>query len=152
MARQIKFAASEASYWPLTGPTENTWISECPLTGTTIGWSSPRGMTVFLTESRERSSRDGMAHRSQIHYESLKIKRDSALHHHDRAVFFHEVLWFMSFSKRNTGVRQWVRKRKGWSKRWSAKRKRRNSRQALKHTRHSGWQLKEGNTLSSFEL
>ena len=37
--------------------------------------SSQRGMTVFLAESRERSSRDGMSYGSLIDYESQKIKQ-----------------------------------------------------------------------------
>ena len=42
--------------------------------------SSQRGMTVFLAEPRERSSRDGMAYGCLIDNESQKIKKDSALH------------------------------------------------------------------------
>ena len=37
--------------------------------------SSQRGMTVFLAESRERSSRNGMTYGSLIDYERLKIKK-----------------------------------------------------------------------------
>ena len=37
--------------------------------------SSQRGMTVFLAESRERSSRDGTSYGSLIDYESQKIKK-----------------------------------------------------------------------------
>ena len=37
--------------------------------------SSQRGMTVFLAESRERSSRDGVTYGSLIDYESQKIKK-----------------------------------------------------------------------------
>ena len=39
------------------------------------GGSSRRGMTVFLAESRKRSSKDGMSYGSQIDYESQKIKK-----------------------------------------------------------------------------
>ena len=37
--------------------------------------SSHRGMTVFLAESRDRSSKDGMTYGSVIDYESKKIKK-----------------------------------------------------------------------------
>ena len=37
--------------------------------------SSQRGMTVFLAESRERSSKDGMSYGSLVDYESQKIKK-----------------------------------------------------------------------------
>ena len=46
-----------------------------PLTENNDDGSSQRGMTVFLAESRERSSRDGMAYGSLIGYESQKIKK-----------------------------------------------------------------------------
>ena len=45
-----------------------------PLTENDDG-SSQRGMTVFLAESRERSSRDGMACGSLTDCESPKIKK-----------------------------------------------------------------------------
>ena len=37
--------------------------------------SSQRGITVFWAESRERSSRDGMAYGSLIDHENQKIKK-----------------------------------------------------------------------------
>ena len=55
-------------------------------------------MTVFLADSRERSSRGGMTYGSLIDYESLKIEKDCALHYRGGAVLLHGVLWFMSVS------------------------------------------------------
>ena len=56
-------------------------------------------MTVFLAESRERSSRDGMTCGSLIDYESQKIKKNCALHYRGGTVFFHELFWFMTVSQ-----------------------------------------------------
>ena len=51
---------------------------------------------MFLAESRERSSKDGMTYRSRLSKpEDLK---DCALHYRGGAVLLHEVLWFMSVS------------------------------------------------------
>ena len=60
LARQIK-AHSEASI--LASHTNND------------DGSSQRGMTVFLAESREQSSKDGMSYGSLADYESQKIKK-----------------------------------------------------------------------------
>ena len=56
---------------------------------------------MFLAESRERSSRDGMTCRSMIDYESQKIIFfffNCALHYRGGTVFFHEMFWFMTVS------------------------------------------------------
>ena len=53
---------------------------------------------MFLAESRERSSKDGMLYGSLIEYESQRIKKDCALHYCGRTVFFHEMFWFMPVS------------------------------------------------------
>ena len=63
LARQIKSQPVRLHYWPLTGPLRS-------LLRNNDDGSSQRGMTVFLAESRERSSRDGMAYGSLIDYES----------------------------------------------------------------------------------
>ena len=56
-------------------------------------------MTVFLAESRERSSKDGMSYGSLIGFESLKIKKIVLIYNRGRIVLFHEMFWFMpSFS------------------------------------------------------
>ena len=66
LARQLKSQPVKLQFWPLTGP---------------LGIGLPdasyrqRGMAVFLAESRERSSKDGMSYGCLIDYESQKIKR-----------------------------------------------------------------------------
>ena len=57
--------------------------------------SSRRGMTVFLAESRERSSKDGMSYGSLIDYESPKVQTDCTLNNRGRIVFFRKIFWFM---------------------------------------------------------
>ena len=54
-------------------------------------------MTVFLAESRERSSQDGMSYGSLIDYESQKIKK-TVLSTTVAELFFHEMFWFMPVS------------------------------------------------------
>ena len=60
--------------------------------------SSQQSMTVFLEESRERSSRDGMTFGSLIDCESQNFLQSCALHYCGGAVILHEVLWVMSVS------------------------------------------------------
>ena len=59
---------------------------------------SQRGMAVFLAESREQSSKDGMTYGSLIDYESQKIFRKCALHNRGRIVFSMKCFRFMSVS------------------------------------------------------
>ena len=70
MSRQIKSQPVELQYWPLT----ILGFLDAPYRSNDDG-SSQRDMTVFLTESRERSSKDGMSYGSLVDYESPKIKK-----------------------------------------------------------------------------
>ena len=74
LARQIKSQPVKLQYWPLTGPLRILGFPDASYRNNDDG-SSQRGMTVFLAESRERSSRDGMTCGSLIYYESQKIKK-----------------------------------------------------------------------------
>ena len=60
--------------WPLTRPLRIIGFPDASYRNTEDG-SSQRGMTVFLAESLERSSKDGMSYGSLIDCESQKIKR-----------------------------------------------------------------------------
>ena len=102
LARQIKSQPVKLQYWPLAGPLRILGFLDGSHRNNDDG-SSQRGMTVFLAESRERSSRDGMTDGSLIKYESQKISKDCALHCPGRAVIFqlsalvscqfHQGLW-----------------------------------------------------------
>ena len=61
-------------HWPLIGPLRISGFPDASYRNNDDG-PSQRGMTVFWAESRERSSRDGMAYGSLIDYESQKIKK-----------------------------------------------------------------------------
>ena len=74
LARQIKSQPVKRQYWPLTGPLRILGFADASHRTTDDG-SAQRGMTVFLAESRERSSSDGMTYGSLIDYESQKIKK-----------------------------------------------------------------------------
>ena len=73
-SRQIKSQPLKLQYWPLFGPLRILGFPYASYRNNDVG-SSLRGMTVFLAESRERSSKDGMAYGSLIDYESSKIKK-----------------------------------------------------------------------------
>ena len=92
LARQLKSQPVKTQFWPLTGPLrilvyQNNEDS-----------SSQRGMAVFVAESRERSSKDGMAYGSLIDYESQKIKKIVLSTTAAEPYPFYEVFWFMSDS------------------------------------------------------
>ena len=72
LARQIKSQPVQLQYWPLTGPLRILGFPDTSYRNNDDG-SSQRGMTVFVAESRERSSRDGMTYGSLIDYESQNI-------------------------------------------------------------------------------
>ena len=74
LATQIKSQPVKLQYWPLTGPLRILGFPDASYRNNDDG-SSQRGMTVFLAESRERSSRDGMACVSLVDCESQKIKK-----------------------------------------------------------------------------
>ena len=59
LARQLKSQPVKLQFWPLTGPSRILGFSDASYRNNDDG-SSQRDMTVFLAESRERSSRDGM--------------------------------------------------------------------------------------------
>ena len=74
LSRQIKPQSVKLQYWPLTGPLRILGFHDASYRNNDDG-SSQRSMTMFLAESRERSSRDGMACGSLIDCESQKIKK-----------------------------------------------------------------------------
>ena len=78
LARQIKPQPVNLQYWPLTGPLRMLGFPGASYRNNDDG-SSRRSMTVFSTESRERSSRDGMANGSLIDYEIQKIKKTATV-------------------------------------------------------------------------
>ena len=65
--------ASETTVLPLTGQLRILGFPDASYRNNDDG-SSQRGMTVFLAESRERSSKDGMTYGTLVDYESQKIK------------------------------------------------------------------------------
>ena len=79
-------------YWALTGPLRILGFPAASYRNNDDG-SSQRGMTVFLAESRELSSRDGMAYGSLIDYASQKIKTFVL-----STTVDYEVFWFMPVS------------------------------------------------------
>ena len=83
LARQIKSQPVKLQYWPLTGPLGLLGFPDASYRNNDDG-SSQRGITVFLAESRERSSKDGMSYGSLV---------DSG-----RTAFLYGVSWFMSVS------------------------------------------------------
>ena len=74
LARQIKSQPVKLHCWPHTGPLRVLGFPDASCRNNDDG-SSQRGMTVFLAESRERSSRDGTTNGSLIDYESQKIDK-----------------------------------------------------------------------------
>ena len=72
LVRQLKLQPVKLHFWTLTGPLRiNGFLdASCNEDG-----SSRRGMTVFLSELREQSSKDGMSYCSFVDYDSQKIKR-----------------------------------------------------------------------------
>ena len=72
LARQVKSQPVKLQFWPLTGPLRIIGFPNASYRNNEVG-SSQRGMTVFLAESRERSSKDGISHRSLMDQESLWI-------------------------------------------------------------------------------
>ena len=97
LARQLKSQSVKLQFWPLTGPLRTTGFPDASYRNNEDG-SPQRGMAVFLSESRERSTKDGMSNVSLIDYESQRTKKDSALHYCDWAILLYEVCWFMPVS------------------------------------------------------
>ena len=73
-ARQIKPLEVKLQFWSLTGPLRIIGFPDASFRKNEDG-SSQRGMTVFLAERRERSSKDGMSYGSPIDFEGQKIKK-----------------------------------------------------------------------------
>ena len=69
---EFKSQPVKLQYWPLTGPKRILGFSDASYRNNDDG-SSQRGMTLFLAESRERSSKDGMSYGSLVDNESPKI-------------------------------------------------------------------------------
>ena len=74
LARQIKSQPVKLLYWPLTGPLRILGFPDASYRNNDDG-SSQRGMTVFLAESRERSSKDAMSNGSLVDNGSQRIKK-----------------------------------------------------------------------------
>ena len=74
LARQIKSQPVKLQYWPLIGQLRILGFPDASYRNNDDG-PSQRGMTVFLAESRERSSRDGVAYGNPIDYESQTLRR-----------------------------------------------------------------------------
>ena len=74
LARQLKSLPAKLQFWPLTGPLRIIGFPDASKRNNEDG-SSQRGMTVFLAESREPSSKDGMSYGSLIDFESQRIRR-----------------------------------------------------------------------------
>ena len=73
-SRPLKSQPVNLQFWPLAGPLRILGFPDSSYRNNDDG-SSQRGTTVFLAESRERSSRDGMTHGSLFDHESQKIKK-----------------------------------------------------------------------------
>ena len=74
LAKQLMSQPVKLQFSPLTGPLRKIEFPDAYYRNNEDG-SSQRGMTVFLAESRERSSKDGITNGSLIDYESQKIRR-----------------------------------------------------------------------------
>ena len=74
LARQLKSQPLKLQFWPLTEPLRINGFLDDPHRKNEDG-SSQRGMTVFLAESSELSSKEGMSYGSPIDYESQRIRR-----------------------------------------------------------------------------
>ena len=74
LARQLKSQPVKLQFWPLTGRLRKIGFPDASYRNNEDG-SSQRGMTVFLAETRVRSTKDGMSYGSLIDYESQKIKK-----------------------------------------------------------------------------
>ena len=74
LARQLKSQPVKLQFRPLAGPLRILGFPDASYRNNEDG-SSQRGMTVFLAEARDRSSKDGMTYGSLIDYESQKIKK-----------------------------------------------------------------------------
>ena len=74
LARQLKPQPVKLQFWPLTGPLRINGSPDASNRNNEDG-SSQRGVTVFLAESRERSSKDAMSYGSLIENERQKIQK-----------------------------------------------------------------------------
>ena len=74
LARQLKSQPVKLQLLPLTRPLRIIGFPDASYRNNADG-SSQRGMTVFLAELRERSSKYGMSYGSLIDYESQKITK-----------------------------------------------------------------------------
>ena len=90
LARQLKSQPMKLQFWPLTGPMRILGFLDASYRNNDDG-SSQRGMAVFLAESRERSSKDGMTYGSLIDYESQKILKMCSRQTRQNC-FLHEML------------------------------------------------------------
>ena len=73
LATQCKSQPVKLQFWPLTGPLRIIGFPDASYRNNEDG-SSQRGMTVFLAESRDQTTKDGMSNGSLIDYESQRIR------------------------------------------------------------------------------
>ena len=93
LARQLKSQPLKLQFWPLTGPLRIIGCPDAYYSDNEDG-SSQKGMTVFLAELREHTSKDGISYGSLVDYKSQKIK-NRTLNNRGRIVFINEMFWFM---------------------------------------------------------
>ena len=74
LTKQLKSQPVKVQFWPPTGLWRIIGFPDASHRNNENG-SSQRGMTVFLEESRKRSSKYGMSYGSLIDYECQKIKK-----------------------------------------------------------------------------
>ena len=74
LARQLKSQPVKLQFWPLTRPLRKIKFPDASYRNNEDG-SSQRGTAVFLSESRERSTKDGISYGSLIDFDSQRIKR-----------------------------------------------------------------------------
>ena len=92
--KSAKSQPVKLQYWPLTGPLRILGFPDASYRNND-DVSSQRGVTVFLAESRERSSKEGMSYGSLVDCAS---QENCSVHDSGRTVLFHKVFWFMPVS------------------------------------------------------
>ena len=91
LARQLMAQPVKLHFWPLTGPLRIVGFPDTSNRNNEDG-SSQSGMRMFLSESRERSSKDGMSYGSLIDYQSQKIQKTVLPKTVAELYSFHEML------------------------------------------------------------
>ena len=98
LKRQLKSQPVKLQFWPLTGTLRIIGFPDATHRNNEDG-SSQRGMTVFLAELRERSSKDGtVVRKSYWLWESERSKRLCSLQPWQNCIFSRNALVHASFS------------------------------------------------------